>query len=35
MDSYTVGFILIGLGILTVGLVIVWLVNKQETEKQG
>ena len=30
MDSYTVGFTLIGLGILVIGLLIVWIVNKQE-----
>jgi len=30
MDSYTVGFALIGLGVLIVGLLIVWIVGKQE-----
>ena len=30
MDSYTVGFTLVGLGILIVGLLLVWIVNKQK-----
>ena len=30
MDSYTIGFLSVGLGVLLMGLLIVWIVHRQE-----